>query len=86
MGYLEVAFRANDTMRHYRPKNFLKYSIVVEKLSREEYDLLVEWIRENIPTTGRRTPEYREGRIRFGFVEEEHAMAFKLLLPEGAIT
>ncbi len=72
-------------MRRYRPKNILKHSILVEEISREEYDRLVEWIKENIPTTERKTPEYRDGKIRFGFVHEEHAMGFKLMLPEGAI-
>lgn len=72
-------------MRMYRPKNHLKHSILVEDITTEDYDKLVEWIRENIPTTERKTPEYRSGKIRFGFVHEEHAMAFKLMLPEGAI-
>ncbi len=69
----------------YRPKNILKHSILVEDISHDEYETLVEWIKENIPTTERKTPQYRDGRIRFGFTCEEHAMAFKLMLPEGAI-
>ena len=72
-------------MRMYRPKSILKHSILVEEISHEEYERLVEWIKENIPTTERKTPEYKDGRIRFGFVHEEHAMAFKLILPPGAI-
>ena len=72
-------------MTTYRLKNILKHSILVEGITHEEYERLVVWIRENIPTTERKTPEYRDGRIRFGFVHEEHAMAFKLMLTEEAI-
>lgn len=57
----------------------------------EEYEAAVLWIANNIPSTERFTPKWRgsyvdEGddeprKIRFGFVSEETAMAFRLALP-----
>ena len=71
-------------MRIYR-KTVLEHSIVVEDLQEDEYDRLVVWIRENIPSTERKTPHYKAGKLRFGFTHEEHAMAFKLMLPADVI-
>lgn len=75
--------------------NKLEYKVVVEEITRDEYTRLTNWIRENIPSTERFTPEWKSEtnffnsqpvvvsmmeKIVFKFKNEEHAMAFKLIL------
>ena len=75
--------------------NRLEFKVVVEEITRDEYDRLTKWVRENIPTTERFTPEWTTEtdffnsqpvpvsmmeKIVFKFRNEEHAMAFKLIL------
>lgn len=72
-------------MRIVRTNSSLPYYIRVE-VSFEEYERLVEWMKENIPTTDRFTPDWNPKRqydtqkLRFRFRTEEYAMAFKLIL------
>lgn len=76
-------------MRRAKTDSKLPYYIQVE-VSIEEYEQLVEWIKENIPTTDRFTPEWDSGywndkqKLRFKFRTESYAMAFKLILSWGA--
>ncbi len=73
-------------MRRVKTDSKLSYYIQVE-VSIEEYEKLAEWIKENIPTTDRFTPEWDPRdwdeiqKLRFRFRSEAYAMAFKLILP-----
>ncbi len=75
-------------MRIVKTESKLPYYIQVD-VTMEEYERLAEWIRENIPTTDRFTPEWNPRRwdetqkLRFKFRSEEYAMAFKLILSWG---
>lgn len=75
-------------MRIVKTDSKLPYYIRVE-VTMEEYERLVEWIKENIPTIDRFTPEWNHKKwddiqkLRFRFRHEEHAMAFKLILSWG---
>ena len=76
-------------MRIVKTDSKLPYYIQVE-VSIEEYEKLAEWVKENIPTIDRFTPEWNHKKWgdvqkkRFKFRYEEHAMAFKLILSWGA--
>ena len=66
----------------------LKFTVVVEDVTENEYNRLIVFIKENIPTTDRNTPQYKEQsfdeekptRLTFKFRNEEQAMAVKLIL------
>jgi len=72
-------------MRIVKTDSKLPYYIQVETTF-EEYENLVVWIKENVPTIDRFTPDWNPRRqhdtqkLRFRFRYEEHAMAFKLIL------
>lgn len=72
-------------MRIVKTDSKLPYYIQVD-VTFEEYEILAEWVKENISTIDRFTPEWdhtKWGDIqkkRFRFRREEHAMAFKLIL------
>ena len=72
-------------MRIVRTNSSLPYYIRVE-ISFEEYEKLAGWVKENIPTIDRFTPDWNPKgwddtqKLRFRFRHEEHAMAFKLIL------
>lgn len=76
-------------MRIVRTNSSLPYYIRVT-VSFEEYEKLAGWVKENISTTDRFTPDWDSKRwgdpqkLRFRFRHEEHAMAFKLILSWGA--
>ena len=76
-------------MRIVRTDSKLPFYIQAE-VTFDEYMRLVEWIKENIPTIDRFTPDWNSRgwddtqKLRFRFRHEEHAMAFKLILSWGA--
>ncbi len=76
-------------MRIVRTNSSLPYYIRVE-VSFEEYEKLAGWVKENISTIDRFTPDWNPKgwddtqKLRFRFRHEEHAMAFKLILSWGA--
>ena len=71
----------NFRMKRVRQSTALKYRIMVEDISEEEFNRLKAWVIENIPTTNRLTPNYKEwSKLTFRFREEEEAMGFKLIL------
>ena len=66
----------------------LPHSIIVENASEQEYEIMINFLKENVPTTDRSTPKFSEPRqsedrttkLVFRFRHEEHAMAFKLIV------
>ena len=66
----------------------LEHSVIVEDIDELEYERLVKFSKENVPTTDRSTPGYREPsynekkptKLIFRFRSAEQAMAFKLIL------
>ncbi len=66
----------------------LEHFVTVEDIDELEYERLVKFSKENVPTTDRSTPSYREQsyneekptKLTFRFRSAEQAMAFKLIL------
>lgn len=66
----------------------LPHSITVEDASEQEYETMVNFLKENVPTTDRSTPKFlephrtedRTTKLVFRFRHEEQAMAFKLIV------
>ena len=66
----------------------LEHSVTVENIDEAEYERLVKFLKENVPTTDRATPGYREPsyddekptKLTFRLRNEEQAMALKLIL------
>ena len=66
----------------------LEHSVKVEDISEDDYNRLIAFIKENVPTTDRSTPKFKEPswdeerptKLIFRFRQEEQAMAFKLVL------
>ncbi len=66
----------------------LEHSVMVENVSEDEYNRLIGFIKENVPTTDRSTPQWkppaldedRPTKLVFRFRDESQAMAFKLII------
>jgi len=66
----------------------LEHSVKVEDISEDDYNRLIMFIKENVPTTDRATPKFKEPswdeeyptKLIFRFRHEEQAMAFKLIV------
>ena len=63
------------------------FHVDVENITKDEFNRLKQWVKENIPSTERYTPEWKSDdslsdmeKLRFRFTHEEHAMAFKLVI------
>jgi len=79
------------TKRPEKNKTAIFYVDVEGEVTEDEFNRLKQWVRENIPSTERFTPEWKPNddwtgsppsmeKVRFRFKFEEHAMAFKLIL------
>ena len=100
MGFMALAYSALDrflkmglfTKREPAKTSSLDHIITVEDISYEEFERLMKWVNENIPSTERFTPKWNSDfdlnspmddytdKIHFRFRHEEQAMAFKLIL------
>lgn len=69
-------------------RTMLPHFITVEDIDEQEYERLINFLKENVPTTDRATPKYTEPshyddrptKLTFRFRHEEQAMAFKLVV------
>jgi len=66
----------------------LEHFVTVEDVNEDEYNRLMTFVKENVSTTERNTPKFREPsfdderptKLTFRFRDEAKAMAFKLIL------